>query len=236
MEIAKLLAKLAQYYSSRGFPANAVATLQRHIVDHVRPVDGDYEIGAIGPLLLSPARRVSALLEKLPERPFAPGASASSAQAIFSFAFGYRLKSRVAPGEERRLPGLNNRRLAEISANAKRTHPHLKLCAQFEIADALADYTDVQADVSTLAKDIGTRAVIEQMLAALDPKPQRVVVIAHRHHLDRCHIILRGDPFGLDTLDADEFYCDYDPLEAQERVKSAEDCIVSDFVSLAARV
>ena len=235
MDLANLLVWSAEYYRDRGFPASAIANLQRSIVDHVEGTAGTHEIGVLGSYQLSPPKKVSDLLKKLPRRPLKPNGDLTATKtAIFGFAFGYRLKSRIAPGEERRLPGPNNRRLAEICANLKRLYGNLKICAQFEIADALADYTDVRCDVSTRAQNIGTKAVVKQFLKSLDPQPQTIVVVAHRHHLDRCHIILRED-LGLATVDADESYDGYDPLEAQDRVKSAEDFIVSDFISLAAR-
>jgi hypothetical protein len=156
------------------------------------------------------------------------------AEAIFAFSFGYRRKTRPAPGEESRLPGTNNRALAEICCWLKSSRPDLKLCAQFEIADALADYTGVKADVSTAAEDIGTGDVIKRFLAAA-PQAKSIVTVAHRHHIDRCHILLRED-FGLESISSPHEYEGYDKEEAQLRVKSPSTFIISDFVSLAARI
>jgi hypothetical protein len=117
----------------------------------------------------------------------------------------------------------------------KSLRPDLPVCAQFEIADALADYAGgIKADFSTPAEDIGTGGVIKRFLAYV-PQAKNIVVVAHRHHIDRCHILLRED-FGLESISAPNEYDGYDKEEAQPRVKSPSTFIVSDFVSLAARI
>ncbi len=231
MPVAKLLVKVADHYSRRGLPASAIAALQTRIADGISGGDlkfgGDYDFCA-------PVGKLADRFPRCPSNAAAAEGDLTRADAIFAFSFGYRRKTRPAPGEESRLPGPNNRALAEICSWLKSSRPGLKLCAQFEIADALADYTSVQADVSTAAEDIGTGGVIKRFLADV-PQAKSIIIVAHRHHIDRCHILLRED-FGLESTSSPREYDGYDTEEAQPRVRSPSAFIISDFVSLAARI
>ena len=84
---------------------------------------------------------------------------------------------------------------------------------------------------------MSTKTAIQQFLARAKlrglPKPAKVAVVAHRHHIDRCITLLKMD-FQIDGVPSPELYADYDPLECQPRVMSPEEYIVSDFISMAA--
>lgn len=195
MAVSKLLVEVAEHYSRRSFPASAIAALQARIADSISgddlKLDGDHDFrGAIGKLA-----------DRFPPCPVAAVlAEDNRADTVVAFSFGYRRKTREAPGEESRLPGSNNRALAEICSWLKSSWPDLRLCAQFEVADALADFTSVKADFSTAAEDIGTGGVIKRFLA--DASQARcIVVVAHRHHIGRCHILPRED-VGLESMSA----------------------------------
>jgi hypothetical protein len=174
----------------------------------------------------------------VPARPARTGERLQDVQAIFAFSFGYRLKTRAVTGkkEEQRLPGVNNRALATIAARLKLRLGSIPLYAQFEIADALDDYMDIRADYSSPAEDLGTGAVVasfKEQAGEAFQQLKRVVVVAHQHHVARCVLLLLND-FDIEAVPAVETYSEYDPGEAQPRVISAEEFILSDFVSMAA--
>lgn len=134
------------------------------------------------------------------------------------------------------MPGSNNRALAAIAARLKLCLGSTPLYAQFEIADALDDYTDIHADCSSPADDLGTGAVVDsfkQQAAEAFQELKRVIVVAHQHHVARCVLLLLND-FDIEGVPALEAYAGYDPGEAQPRVVSPEEFILSDFVSMAA--
>jgi hypothetical protein len=131
------------------------------------------------------------------------------------------------------LPGPNNRALAVISAGLK-VVTELPLCAQFEISDALADYTETVADFTSPVEDLGTGQVAKSFLdqmAAAGLKVDKVIVVAHGHHVGRCTLLLMND-FGIDPVPAAAVYFGYDHREAQPRVTSPEEYIHSDFMSM----
>lgn len=228
-----LIKRIIEHYEAREFPRSALLFLEATLRRSIR---GDrLEIATD---LLKFTKSIATLAPDqfpVPALPPRTRSRLEAVQAVFSFAFGYRLKSRSAPGEERRLPGLNNRALAEISKHLKLSL-NVPLFAQFEIADALADYADVTAEYSTPAADLGTSKVIESFKSQAESLFQglrHVVVVAHQHHVARC-VLLLWDDFNIEALPSVEVYRGYDPRETQHRVVSPEEFILSDFVSMAA--
>jgi hypothetical protein len=166
-------------------------------------------------------------------------ADLASADAVFGFAFGYQMKqwsNGVAPTDSRevaanRIPGANNAVLAEQARQLHMTHK-LDLYLQFEIADAI----EKGASVAFASKriDQGTPAVLKEFMdhAANSGKSIRAaVVVAHRHHYDRCRLLL--EKHRIRAMRPPDQYSGYDPLEAQPRVMTPEECIVNDFASMA---
>jgi hypothetical protein len=163
-----------------------------------------------------------------------------SADAVFGFAFGYRMKDwptgvdPTAPAQVavNRIPGANNAVLAEQCRQLQVKY-HLDLYLQFEIADTIGK--GAQVEYASTRVDQGGQGVLTEFIdnysAKKGEKPKKVVVVAHRHHFDRCRI--QVEKRGITVLRPSEFYSGYDPLEAQPRVMSAEEYIVNDFASMA---
>jgi diphthamide synthase subunit DPH2 len=130
-----------------------------------------------------------------------------------------------------RIPGMNNAAFAQQAHLLQSTY-RKDLYLQFEIADALPTNTPVT--YSSKRKDQGTKDVACEFIAHATNSGTRiktVIVIAHRHHYERCRIVLEGLKItGLPTPDQ---YSNYDPLEAQPRAMSPEEVIVNDFASMA---
>jgi len=233
MTKTEIIEMICRHYSYRGLSGPSIEYLKSLL----SVLSADRPFSDIGSLTLRSPVTFSSLELCFPIPAQSPGINENYAdvEAIFSFAFGYRLKSRATPGIEARLPGKNNRALATISQELKNRW-NVPLYAQFEISDALDDLTEIHADYSTPAEDIGTKKVIEYFLAENEKKkqakPKKVIVVAHQHHMARCVLILRSD-FGIIGIPSAEEYNQYDPLEAQPRVKSPEEFIVNDFVSMA---
>jgi hypothetical protein len=229
----EIIEMICRHYADRGFPGPSIQYLRSLL--SVDLAAGSFS--AVGSLAFKSPVKFSSLERcfPVPSQPPRTNESYAEPDAIFSFAFGYRLKSRAAPGTEARLPGQNNRALAAISRTLKLLFG-VPLYAQFEISDALDDMTEVRADYSTPAEDIGTKRVIEHFLAEINrknqPKPNKVIVVAHQHHVARCILILRSD-FRITAIPSVDEYSQYDPQEAQPRVRSPEEFIASDFVSMA---
>jgi hypothetical protein len=170
-------------------------------------------------------------------------AELASAEAVFGFAFGYRMKQwsgEVAPTDDsevaaNRIPGANNAVLAEQSRQLQMTY-HLDLYLQFEIADAIGSGTPVEC--RSKSKDQNTRLVLEEFVNHATGKGKKIkaaVVVAHRHHYERCRLVLKKEQ-DIRAIPPPHLYSGYDPLEAQPRVMSPEECIVSDFASMAGMV
>jgi len=162
----------------------------------------------------------------------------SSADAVFGFAFGYRMKAWSegrAPTDEaeviaNRMPGANNAILAE---QARRLHLDYKhdLYLQYEIADAVG--CGAKVEYTSQRKDQNTRAVAKEFLSHAEGRQiKTVLIVAHRHHFDRCRMTL--EELEIKGLALPDPYSGYDPFEAQPRVMSPEEFIVNDFVSMAA--
>lgn len=230
-----LVDEFRKHYEARGLPPDAIDYLLAEIPNGIQ---ADYLI-RIGAKDLHKPISVRKLVEELQKvrSDTSLGASANDVEAIYYFSCGYRLKHRpvTALGEEIRLPGKNNRALAEIAARLKMRTPGTPLYAQFEIADALDDYTDVAADYSSPPKDMGTVEVIRWFVQDSNSKGRNfktVFVVAHQHHTKRCLLLLR-DKVGVVGVPSPEQYSEYDPLEKQDRVISPRAFILSDAVSTA---
>ena len=237
MSLEKLLSAVTDHYTDRGFPNSALQHLKKTLTKHYRD-DGTLIFRGVYDLQKS--------TEKLVQEPPAfprwncvapPKAKVRDADAILGFSCGYRLRKYSDGGAGARLPGLNNRALAKIAVALKKEF-QLPLYAQFEIADAIEDYTDSAPDYRTPTEDMGTKKVIayfvHHRVVKNDSTFGKVIVVAHRHHIGRCLILLEQD-FGITAYPYGEQYEKYDPHECQRRARDANELIVSDFVSMAAR-
>ena len=236
MSLDQLLYETTIHYRSRGFPESALIHLRWTLVTNV--INGR-EV-CLDTAYPGCHRRVEALLGLFqPCSESAVASDTSSATAIFGFAFGYRMKAwskSLAPTEDaeviaNRLPGANNAALAE---QARRLHLEYNydLYLQFEIADAIGGGTKVE--YASKRKDQNTFAVRDEFIKHGEESEnpiKTVLLVAHRHHFERCRIIL--DMKGITGLPPHDWYSDYDPFEAQPRVMSPEEFIVNDFASMA---
>jgi hypothetical protein len=182
---------------------------------------------------------VASLLGRFRPCPSQPNAAIATATAVFGFAFGYRMKG-WTPGKDpteesevraNRIPGDNNAALAARALNLHQNY-NLPLYLQFEIADAIVGRAPVEYESSR--KDQGTIKVADEFVRhalSSNKKVGTVVLLAHRHHYERCRIILEKK--GITGLQEDKPYSGYDELEAQPRVMGPEDFILNDFVSMA---
>ncbi len=235
MSLEKLLSAITDHYSDRGFPHSALEHLKaivkrRYCQDDGTVVfRGDYTL----------QKNVKKLSDCFPRCNCAAPLKAqiANSDAIFAFSCGYRLRKYSDGGVEARLPGPNNRALGEIAVRLK-SELQLPLYAQFEIADAIEDCTDSVADYRTPTEDMGTSKVIKffvnHRMVQASKTFEKVIVVAHRHHIGRCLILLNED-FGIKGYPYGETYDGYDADECQRRAKCPNELIVSDFVSLASR-
>jgi len=184
------------------------------------------------------SRRVDDLIGHFRRCPqFSDFSALSSADAVFGFAFGYRMKEwSNAPTSDaevstNRIPGANNAVLAQ-QARMLHSQYNYDLFLQFEIADALPAGTPVT--YSSKRKDQGTKDVACEFIAHATNSGKTittVIVVAHRHHYERCRILL--EKLNIAGLPTQDQYSNYDPLEAQPRAMSPEEVIVNDFASMA---
>ena len=230
----ELLSMIAAHYQRRGFPRDAVEHLKRRVgektVSDSIVFKGVYRLN----------KKMQNVLEYFRGCDGRARGKITDADAIFAFSWGYRIKSCSDGGAIGRLPGRNNRQLGEIAVGLKR-RLRVPLCAQFEIADAIEDSEDdrnLHPDYRTPTEDMGTSKAIEYFVGHQTVQRRHafrsVVVVAHRHHLDRCLIILKED-FQIDGLPSPRSYDGYDRREDQLRAMNPKENIVSDFVSMAAR-
>lgn len=234
-ELQKLLTEIEAHYQARGFigqfadaPSELAKTVQR-----------SYRSGMLilpGAVLKCDVKKLSSPLGSRSPRP-ADAGDLRQAAAIFAFSFGYRLKSGQHIGPQARLPGKNNRALADITAALKSELPSVPVFAQFEIADALEDRDPpVPVECRTPAEDWGTKTVLDYFLRSHGwralPGDSSVLVVAHAHHLTRCCMLV--EEVGLRCLLPQRSYNEYDPAEKQPRVKDHIEFIHSDFISLVA--
>lgn len=236
MSIRELLSDVTHHYQDRGFPESAL----KHLRVTIRRKFDRTSDSVVFRGELDLEKKIEVLLNHFHRCDCSPVSKSkvADADAILAFSFGYRNRTYGSSGTESRLPGPNNRALGEIAVKVKR-NLKLPLFAQFEIADAIDDYTQGVADYSTPREDMGTIKAIRysfdhQKVSKLGRRFKKVVVVAHRHHMGRCLIVLRED-FQIEAYAYGKQYSDYDPRECQARVTSPRECIVSDFVSMAAR-
>jgi hypothetical protein len=239
VSLQQLLFECSRHYRDRGFPPSAILHLRWVLV-----VNTDSN----GQILLETAyprcdKRVEELLGHFkPCPPTTDESDVRSADAIFGFAFGYRMKQwtkGVLPTagdqvEAYRLPGVNNAALAEQALQLY-LETGLDLYLQSEIAQAIGSGARVECPSS--CDDLSTSAVLSEFVSHADAKGKRIraaVVVAHRHHYDRCRLLL--DAKGIRAVRPLDLYAGYDELEAQPRVMTPEECIVNDFASMAGMV
>jgi hypothetical protein len=228
-DLNRLLVEVSQHYAKRGFPAHAIGVLRMTITLNTK--GGRFSIH-------NTAHNFDGAIARLHDHFTTPSGSATeadlkAAQAIFGFSFGYRLREPKESAPASRLPGANNERLASIAGSLSQRYEK-PLFVQFEIARA-EPLLGVDKFESTAA-DLGTQEVISQFVAVAQShgdKPSSVIVAAHRHHMERC-LRLLAKYHQIEGLPSPEPYDKYDPEECQPRAMSAEEFIVSDFVSMAA--
>jgi hypothetical protein len=233
VSLDQLLFELTAHYRDRGFPDSALVHLRWTLVANTK--DGNIRLATAYP---NCSRRVESLLGHFKRCPqFSDYSELASADAVFGFACGYRMKKwSNAPTIEaevkaNRLLGANNAVLA-LQAQLLHLEHKLDLFLQFEIARALS--TDTVIAFTSSPKDQGTNDVAREFLAhaaSIGKKISRVVVVAHRYHFERCRLVLqRMNIIGLPTRDQ---YSGFDLQESQPRAMSPEEMIVNDFASMA---
>jgi len=227
----RLLFELTAHYRDRGFPDSALIHLRWTLVANTTK-DGTIRLATAYP---DCSKRVEELIGHFKPCPqFSDYSSLSSADAVFGFSCGYRMKNwsntPTSPAEDR-LPGANNSVLAQKAQLLHSEYKHA-LYLQFEIADALPANTPIKCTSSR--KDQNTRDVACEFVAHAARAGQKistVIVVAHRYHYERCRLVLeRMKITGLPTKDQ---YSGLDPHEAQPRAMSPEEMIVNDFASMA---
>ena len=79
-------------------------------------------------------------------------------------------------------------------------------------------------------KDQGTKPVLQEFMHYANHEQKSlktVVIVAHRHHYDRCRLLLEERAAlkkrTIRAIRPPGWYSDYDPLEAQPRVMSPEE-------------
>lgn len=239
MSLDQLLFEVTSHYRSRGFPQSALKHLRWTLVSNASS-DGSISLDTAYP---GCSKKASDLLGHfLPEQRIVPDQK-SKVDALFGFAFGYRMlvwPSSNPPTDScevarNRLPGLNNAALAE-QARVLQRELNRPLFLQFEIADAISGSADRL--YSSRRVDQGTYGVAKEFddeLKRSGKSVQSVVIVAHRHHYERCRVILERS-FNITGLSPPDLYSGYDPCEAQPRVMSPEEYIVNDFASMAGMV
>lgn len=237
MSLDRLLYECTTHYRDRGFPESALCHLRWMLITHTRDGEIDFRTA------YRCNRQVDELLGHFKScQVRTDQVDPSSADAVFAFAFGYRMKQwsdGVAPTEpseveQNRIPGANNAVLAEQCRQLHTTHG-LDLYLQFEIADAIG--TGASVKYASKRVDQGTGRVLGEFINHANSKGQEietVVAIAHRHHFERCRLLIERQ--SIKVIHPSDLYSGYDPLEAQPRVMSPEEFIVNDFASMAAMV
>lgn len=235
MSLDRLLYECTVHYRDRGYPESALLHLRWTLVSNTHGGQICFQTAYAGC-----HRRVEDLLGHFKPCPSAPNkADLASASAVFGFAFGYRMRcwsEGTSPTDAdevfaNRLAGANNEALAQQCRQLHSRHG-LDLYLQFEIADAIGTGTPVE--YASRRVDQGTRAVLDEFVSHAKNKGKThrlVVVVAHRHHFDRCRILVVER--DIEVLRPPELYSGYDPLEAQPRAMTPEESIVNDFASMA---
>jgi hypothetical protein len=239
MSLDQLLHEVTVHYRSRGFPESALTHLRWMLVTSTK-----HDMIQLATAYSNYRRSVAELLGYFKSCPKQSKADISTATAVFGFAFGYEMtgwtegKSPTEDSEvkKNRKPGENNIALAKMAEDLHGPNGSRPLYLQFEISEAIkAINKQVRVEFASSPKDQGTAAVADEFIAhalSTNAKVGTVVLLAHQHHYERCRIILEKK--GIKGLPTDTPYPYYDELEAQPRVMSAKEFIVSDFVSMAA--
>lgn len=229
-DLIRLLVEVSRHYAGRRFERHTIGLLRATIIGGTK--GGTFSVH-------NTMHNFECAIADLLCHFTAPSATASetelhAADAIFAFSCGYQLAHLEEPKPKNRRPGKNNTRLAEIAALLAQKH-RKPLFVQFEIA-AVPALSSFEKYEST-KEDLGTKDVISQFMAIAEShkvKPVSVIVVAHGHHIERC-IRLLDKYFSVKGLRSGAApYYEYDPDECQPRAMSAEDYIVSDFISMAA--
>ena len=229
-DLSRLLTEVSRHYKGRGFDPRAISVLRSTITSNTKG-------GALS--IHNALQNFESAIASLVDHFTDPSPKSSEddlqrASAIFAFSCGYQLADLEKATPANRLPGRNNCHLATMAASLKRRYGK-RLYAQFEIAAAPA-LLGIEKYEST-KEDIGTREVISQFMAIAESqnaKPTSVVVVAHGHHIERCIRLLDKYHRVTGLTPNEPPYYEYDPDECQPRAMSAENYIVSDFVSMAA--
>ncbi len=235
MSLDRLLFECTQHYRDRGFPESALLHLRWSLVTNTH--DGQIDLQTAYPGCTRPVDQLLGHFKRCP--PLPDQFEADAADAVFAFAFGYRMRqwtNGVPPTVQaevtaNRIPGANNAVMAEQCRQLHVTYK-LALYVQFEIADAIGGGATVE--YAGTRGDQGTGAVLQEFMIHAGQTGKNIraaVVVAHRHHYDRCRIILEDEKIRV--IPAPELYMGYDPMEAQPRVMSPEEYIVNDFASMA---
>jgi hypothetical protein len=235
MLLDRLLVECTLHYRDRGFPESALMHLRWVLITNTH--DDQIRLHTAYQDCDKPVAKLLGHFKRCPSGP--DQGDLTSAHAIFGFAFGYRLNewpigvASADPGKaaDLRLPGANNEALAKQALQLHLTH-QLDLYLQFEIADAIRVATFDK--YSSRRVDQGTAGVLNEFVchaANIGKAIHAVVVVAHRHHYDRCQLLLEKQ--GIRVIRPPELYSDYDPLEAQPRVMTPEENIINDFASMA---
>lgn len=229
----RLLFELTVHYRDRGFPESALVHLRWTLITNTE--GGNIRLATPYPNCSRPVDDLIGHFKPCPH--FSDYSSLSSADAVFGFACGYRMKkwsnapTSDAEVKANRLPGANNAALAE-QAQALHSQYNHPLYLQFEIADALPANAPIA--FTSCRKDQGTKDVACEFVAhaaSVRQKISRVVVVAHKYHYERCRLVL--EQMKITGLPIRDQYSGFDPQEAQPRVMSPEEMIVNDFASMA---
>lgn len=235
MSLDRLLFEVSRHYRSRGFPEPALAHLRWTLLSNVNPETGRFRLRTAYPGCDKSIGELVDLFHVAENPGVAP--TGLTPKVAFGFAFGYQMAEWLAgvnPTDDlevrlRRLPGKNNTALARIASSIHASHNAL-LYLQPEIADAVQE---APVAFSSSRKDQGTAAVAAEFIAHAAKNglsTDTVWLLAHRHHYERCRLILKR--FGVESIPTSEQYAGYDEDEAQPRVMSVAEYIVNDFASM----
>lgn len=235
MSLDRLVYEVTSHYRSRGFAKSALIHLRWTLLANVDLDAGRFTLRTAYPRCDASIGGLLGLFRPVED---ADTPDLTPTTALFGFAFGYRMAGWLAgtrPTDAlevrlRRRPGKNNE---ELARRAKAIHSRLglPLLLQFEIADAVSPTPVV---CSSSRKDQGTFPVGEEFMSYAKTnniKTDTVIILAHRHHYERCRLVLQR--LGVKGLPNDDPYEEYDEEEAQPRVMSPEECIVNDLASMA---
>jgi hypothetical protein len=233
--LAVLIEQIREHYASREFSAPAIATL----VSAVKRSHHDSK-------LIFPGTGCDCTIDDLVNQFVAVDqvsvdvARIESPLAIFGFSCGYRQRFWQSNEVANRLPGKKNRALAKAIMDTLE-FVNIPVYVQFEICDALEENHEYKPKYSAPVEDMGTKQAIDRFLKSIgweNMGSRNVVVIAHRHHVGRCLLLLkdRGLTGYVPSLPNGLPLAYDDDNEAQARAKTEDALIASDFISMVRRV